>query len=98
MPQPEPPTARVSAARGARAAHRPATGAGRATARRLVIVHVDGPAVVDLVVLERDVVFEDVVPALQSDLVGPRAGVRGDELLEVFDGVGGAGSAETTST
>ena len=53
---------------------------------------------VDLVVLERDVVFEDVVPALQSDLVGPRAGVRGDELLEVFDGVGGAGSAETTST
>lgn len=54
---------------------------------RLVVVHVDRAAVVDLVVLQRDVVLEDRVPPLQPDLVRPRPRVRRDQLLQVPDRV-----------
>ena len=41
----------------------------------------------DLVVVERDVVLVHGVPLLDAQLLGPRAGLRGEELLEVADGV-----------
>ena len=41
----------------------------------------------DLVVLEGDVVLVDGVPLLDADLLGPRAALRGDQLLQVADRV-----------
>ena len=53
----------------------------------LIIIHLQAHSVVDLVVGESDVVLEDRRPLLEPDLVGPRAGLRGRELLQVADGV-----------
>ncbi|KAK3408751.1 hypothetical protein EUGRSUZ_J00925 [Eucalyptus grandis] len=52
-----------------------------------VVVELEAHAVVDLVVLEGDVVLVDVVPLLDSDLVGAGARLGGHQLLEVADGV-----------
>lgn len=53
----------------------------------LVVVELEAHAVVDLVVLKGDMVFVDVVPLLDPDLVGPGSSLSGDELFEVSDGV-----------
>ncbi|CAH0374783.1 unnamed protein product [Pelagomonas calceolata] len=55
--------------------------------RGLVVVQLEAHAVVDLVVLERDVVLEDGVPLLDADLLGPGAALRRDELFQVADRV-----------
>ena len=44
-------------------------------------------AVVDFVVLQRDVVFENRVPLLNADLLRARARLRREQLLQVADGV-----------
>ncbi len=53
----------------------------------LLIVELQVHAVVDLVILELDVVFENGVPLLEHDLVEPRPGLGGDELLQVANRV-----------
>ena len=52
-----------------------------------VVVELETHAVVDLVVLESDVVFVDVVPLLDPNLLGLGSGLSCHELLEVADGV-----------
>lgn len=53
----------------------------------LVVVELEAHAVVDLVVLECNMVLVDVVPLLDTDLVGTGTSLGGDELLEVSDGI-----------
>ena len=55
---------------------------GELSRRGLVVVQLQAHAVVDLVVLERDVIFKNGVPLLDADLLGPGAALRGDELLD----------------
>ena len=47
----------------------------------LVVVQLQAHAVVDLVVLERDVIFKNGVPLLDADLLGPGAALRRDEFF-----------------
>ena len=53
----------------------------------LVVVELQAHAVVDLVVLQRDVVLVDGIPLLDPQLLGARADLRGQQLLQVADGV-----------
>ena len=50
---------------------------------KLVVVELEARAIVDLVVLKRDVVFEDGVPFMNPDLLGSSARLRRDQLLQV---------------
>ena len=55
--------------------------------RRLIVVELQAHAVMDLVILERDVVLVHRVPLLDAQLLRARAGLRGEQLLEVANGV-----------
>ena len=50
-------------------------------------VELETHAIVNLVVVERDVVLVDGVPLLDPQLFRPRARLRGEQLLEVADRV-----------
>ena len=52
-----------------------------------IVVQLQTHAVVDLVVIKRDVILVDSVPLLDPDLLPPRARLRRDELLQVAHGV-----------
>ena len=53
----------------------------------LVVVELEAHAIVNLVILESDVVFVDVVPLLDPNLVGPRTSLSRHKLLQVAYGV-----------
>ena len=53
----------------------------------LVVVQLKAHAIVNLIVLKRDVILEDCVPLLYSDLLGPRARLRCQQFLQVADRV-----------
>merc|ERR1719310_2258706 len=57
--------------------------------RRSVVVELEAHAIVDLVVIERDVVLVHRVPFLYPQFLWPRARLRSEELLEVAHGVVG---------
>ena len=53
----------------------------------LVVVELEAHAIVNLVILESDVLFVDVVPLLDPNLVGPRTSLSRHKLLQVTYGV-----------
>ena len=55
--------------------------------RELVVVKLKPHPVVNFVVFQGDVVLVYVVPLLNAELFRPRACLRGDEFLQVTDGV-----------
>lgn len=59
------------------------------TIDRLVVVQLDPRPILDFIIRAGDVVLKNGVPLLQAELLGTRPGLRGDELLQVRDGVVG---------
>lgn len=53
------------------------------------LIHLQRHSVVDLIILQRDMILEDAVPFLQTDLGRRRPGLGGDELLEIADSIVG---------
>lgn len=53
----------------------------------LVVVQLKPHAVMDFVVSQSDMIFVNSVPLLDTNLVWTRAGLSGDKLLQVTNGI-----------